>query len=153
MMSGMAYLAAEQYFQVAEQDYVPLLLKGDREDAKNVLLSRMRPLYEAHAAAVDQIVAVATREARDGEVLAASKVRLYTSVMAGVGIVILLAGGLLSFSLAQRISKQTEELQRSFDELRALAARLQSVREDERKRLAREIHDQLGQTLRPSSWM
>jgi signal transduction histidine kinase len=147
MMNGTAYLAAEQYFQVAEQDYVPLLLKGDREDAKNVLLSRMRPMYETHAAAVDRIVAVATQEARDGEVLAASKVRLYTSVMAGVGIVILLAGGLLSFSLAQRISKQTDELQRSFDELRALAARLQSVREDERKRVAREIHDQLGQTL------
>ena len=147
MMSGKAYQAAEEYFQVAEQDYVPLLLQGDRESAKKVLLSRMRPLYEIHAAAVDQIVAVAMQEARDGEVLAARKVRLYTSIMAGVGIAILLAGGLLSFSLAQRISKQTEELQRSFDELRALAARLQSVREDERKRVAREIHDQLGQSL------
>jgi len=31
--------------------------------------------------------------------------------------------------------------------LRALAARLQSVREEERKRVAREIHDQLGQAL------
>jgi signal transduction histidine kinase len=147
MMRGTAYQAAEQYFQVAEQDYVPLLLNGNREEAKNVLLSRMRPLYEIHAAAVDQIVAVAAQEARDGEVLAAGKVRLYTTVMAGAGIVILLVGGLLSFNLAQSISKQNEELQRSFDELRALAARLQSVREDERKRVAREIHDQLGQTL------
>ena len=40
-----------------------------------------------------------------------------------------------------------EERQRSFDQLRALAARLQSVREEESKRLAREIHDQLGQAL------
>jgi PAS domain S-box-containing protein len=39
------------------------------------------------------------------------------------------------------------ERQRSFDQLRALAARLQSVREEERKRVAREIHDQLGQAL------
>lgn len=147
MMRGAAYQAAEQYFQVAEQDYVPLLLKGDREKAKNVLLSRMRPLYDIHAAAVDQIVAVATEEAQAGEVLAARNVRQYTSIMAGVGLVILLVGGLLSFSLARSISKQNEELQRSFDELRALAARLQSVREDERKRVAREIHDQLGQTL------
>jgi signal transduction histidine kinase len=39
------------------------------------------------------------------------------------------------------------DLQRSFDQLRALAARLQSVREEERKKLARELHDELGQSL------
>jgi PAS domain S-box-containing protein len=44
--------------------------------------------------------------------------------------------------------KRTEvELQRSRDQLRALAARLQSVREEERTRVAREIHDELGQAL------
>jgi signal transduction histidine kinase/DNA-binding response OmpR family regulator len=40
-----------------------------------------------------------------------------------------------------------QELQHSFDQLRALAARLQSAREEERKSVAREIHDELGQTL------
>ncbi len=40
-----------------------------------------------------------------------------------------------------------EERQHSVEQLRALAARLQSVREEERKRVAREIHDQLGQAL------
>jgi signal transduction histidine kinase len=40
-----------------------------------------------------------------------------------------------------------EELQRSFRQLRELAARLQSVREEERAMVAREIHDELGQAL------
>ena len=40
-----------------------------------------------------------------------------------------------------------EERQRSFEQLRALAGRLQSIREEERKGVAREIHDQLGQAL------
>ena len=40
-----------------------------------------------------------------------------------------------------------EERQGSFDQLREFAARLQSIREEERKRVAREIHDQLGQAL------
>ncbi len=40
-----------------------------------------------------------------------------------------------------------EELRHSFEQLRALAARLQSVREEERTRVAREIHDRLGQAL------
>jgi signal transduction histidine kinase len=44
--------------------------------------------------------------------------------------------------------KQAEDaLQCSLAELRALAARLQSVREEERTRVAREIHDELGQVL------
>jgi len=40
-----------------------------------------------------------------------------------------------------------EELRASRQQLRALAARLQQVREDERTGIAREIHDQLGQAL------
>jgi PAS domain S-box-containing protein len=38
-----------------------------------------------------------------------------------------------------------ERLRTSLDQLRALAARLQSVREEERTSIAREIHDELGQ--------
>src|ERR1700681_3336709 len=38
-------------------------------------------------------------------------------------------------------------LQQAFDQLRALSSRLQSIREEERKRIAREIHDELGQAL------
>jgi PAS domain S-box-containing protein len=40
-----------------------------------------------------------------------------------------------------------EALQESRDRLRALSARLQKVREEERTRVAREIHDELGQAL------
>lgn len=39
------------------------------------------------------------------------------------------------------------ELERSREELRALTARLHSVREEERARISREIHDELGQML------
>jgi len=40
-----------------------------------------------------------------------------------------------------------QELERSYERLRTLSARLQNVREEERKSLARELHDQLGQAL------
>lgn len=44
--------------------------------------------------------------------------------------------------------RQTEnELRCSREQLRALAAQLQAVREEERTRVAREIHDELGQML------
>jgi signal transduction histidine kinase len=47
----------------------------------------------------------------------------------------------------QRLLNNILASQRSFDQLRALAARLQSVREEERTKVAREIHDELGQAL------
>ena len=40
-----------------------------------------------------------------------------------------------------------EQLKRSHAQLRNLARRIESVREEERTRIAREIHDELGQTL------
>jgi signal transduction histidine kinase len=52
----------------------------------------------------------------------------------------------LAAEIAER--KQAEEqLRESQENLRALAARMESVREEERTRIAREIHDELGQSL------
>jgi signal transduction histidine kinase len=43
--------------------------------------------------------------------------------------------------------RAVEELEKSHEQLRNLAAHLQSIREEERLRIAREIHDELGQIL------
>jgi signal transduction histidine kinase len=40
-----------------------------------------------------------------------------------------------------------ERLWQSYEQLRALSIKLQNVREEERTRIAREVHDELGQTL------
>lgn len=53
-------------------------------------------------------------------------------------------GALVDVTEQRRASRALEASQR---ELRALSARLQSAREEERSRIAREIHDELGQTL------
>jgi signal transduction histidine kinase len=58
-----------------------------------------------------------------------------------------LIGAMNCFQDITERKQAQEELQRSISQLRALAGRLQMVREEERKRLARELHDQLGQAL------
>jgi len=53
-------------------------------------------------------------------------------------------------ALIREIAERTraeEQLRKSEENLRALAAHLQSVREEEWTRIAREIHDELGQSL------
>lgn len=52
--------------------------------------------------------------------------------------------------IAQDITERKEaeaKLRQTNEQLRALAVRLQSVQEEERERIAREIHDELGQAL------
>lgn len=50
-------------------------------------------------------------------------------------------------ALEQRVADRTVELQESREQLRGLAARREDVREEERKYIAREVHDELGQVL------
>ncbi|MDA8139493.1 MAG: sensor histidine kinase [Desulfobacteraceae bacterium] len=51
------------------------------------------------------------------------------------------------FLVAVVVGTKTTQLRKETEHLRALASRLQSIREEERTKVAREIHDQLGQTL------
>ena len=56
--------------------------------------------------------------------------------------------GMIQVSTDLTDRKQAElQLQNSREQLRALAAKLESVREEERKSLSRDIHDELGQVL------
>jgi PAS domain S-box-containing protein len=49
--------------------------------------------------------------------------------------------------LEERVQKRTEELTVARDSLRDLSARLLQVRDEERRRIARELHDSIGQLL------
>jgi len=55
--------------------------------------------------------------------------------------------GRLRGELERRVEERTAQLQESQGRLRELAEFLQTVREDERTRIARELHDELGQSL------
>ena len=56
-------------------------------------------------------------------------------------------GAVLVFQDITHRKRAEDAVRASRDQLRALAARLQAVREEERIRIAREVHDELGQWL------
>ena len=53
----------------------------------------------------------------------------------------------LNAELEQRVVQRTAQFKTSRDQLRALAARLQAAREEERTRISREVHDVIGQYM------
>ena len=58
----------------------------------------------------------------------------------------------LRAELELRVEERTQELQRANRELRELTSRLQQVRDDEHRRLARDLHDSAGQLLAAMSF-
>ncbi|MBV7535389.1 PAS domain-containing protein [Duganella sp. sic0402] len=52
-----------------------------------------------------------------------------------------------SRELDARVAERTAELSESREQLRKLAEHLETIKEEERKRIARDIHDELGQNL------
>jgi len=87
------------------------------------------------------MVAEGVRRRKDGSLFHASLVGVPVSVP---------GRQIAAYSIYRDITRRKraeEELQRSFRQLRELSARLQNVREEERARVAREIHDELGQAL------
>ncbi len=88
-----------------------------------------------------RVEAEVVRQRKDGSLLHVSLVGVPVSVP---------GRQIAGYSIYRDITRRKwaeEELQRSCIQLRELAARLESVREEERARVAREIHDELGQAL------
>ena len=80
-------------------------------------------------------------------------VRISSLSAAGIGAVALtvLTVALLT-STWDRLQKQSALLRATSEKLRALSARLQTAREEEATRIAREIHDELGAVLSSLRW-
>ena len=107
------------------------------DDSRDQFRKHTEPVL-AHGVRVD---AEGVRQRKDGSRLHVSMVRVPVSLPDGQSAV---------YSIFRDITERKRaeaDLQASRDKLRALAARLQSVREEERMRVAREIHDELGQAL------
>ena len=117
MMRGEAHETAQEYFKLAGQ-LVALVEQNRQDEARRLLVVTMNPLYGRHAAAVDQIVTRANKEARANEALAAHKVRIFTVAMGTIGFLLLIVVCALSWFIAQGISEQADKLVESEDSLR-----------------------------------
>ncbi|MBI4396020.1 MAG: PAS domain S-box protein [Elusimicrobia bacterium] len=129
--------AAERIFGWSEQEILgrrlPIIPDGKEAEFQELLGAAMRGLPPKGIEL--------RRQRKDGVLV---DVCLWTAVLKDAG-KIRSAVGILS-DITER-KRAEEAMRRSREQMRALAARLESVREEERVRIAREIHDELGQSL------
>ncbi|WP_409524119.1 tetratricopeptide repeat-containing sensor histidine kinase [Nitrincola sp. MINF-07-Sa-05] len=122
-----AYQLAEESIQLAEQD---------RQHISNRYVSELVERYELESKQreIDTLHQHNAQQASELQLKALQQRWLYTMLLSSL----LLLSGTAYF---------LHQLRKSNRLLRGLAGRLESVREEERKRIARDMHDELGQYL------
>jgi signal transduction histidine kinase len=136
-------LSESHLFRMAQETGVPVSLAVD--DHHN---PRLRALLWADGLRNLALAPMMSRGVAVGAFFVARKASTAFSAedlefLAALGVVLGAA-----FDTAEAALKTSgERLRRSQEELRGLAAHLVAIREEERTRIAREIHDELGQTL------
>ncbi|MBX7103885.1 MAG: methyl-accepting chemotaxis protein [Gemmataceae bacterium] len=135
---------ADEFLRIANNDFLPLMIKGDKEGATQVLLTRMRPLYQEHRAAITKAVGINNQKLADEGAAILSEIRTGNFILLLVSFATVVAIGVFGWWLAQSISRSTHQLVSRVDEMASgagdLTARVKIESEDELGRLGRGIN-------------
>jgi methyl-accepting chemotaxis protein WspA len=129
---------ADQLFRIADEEYLPLIAKGEKDAATKLLTTQMRPLYLQHRAAIEKAVeigqqATAKEESEIGRKIDAGGRTLLLISVAAVGSI-----ALLGWFLARTIHRSTSELIARVNEMASGASDLTA-------RVAVNSRDEMGQ--------
>ena len=105
-----SYEPAVKFYNLINEKLVPAVQAGDREKAETIVRDELKPLYEVHRKAIDEVVTMANADSSTVEADAESTVVRRTWVLVAIGfstaIVLTLAGVWVSRGIA-RVLKQT----------------------------------------------
>jgi methyl-accepting chemotaxis protein WspA len=147
-LSGPVHEPAAEFFRVADDEFLPLVAKTDRQGATAVLADKLRPLYEKQRQAIEAAVQEADKRTAEQEEEVRAHLRFWLTVMVVLGLVTLAAVGALGGLTAQAVVRSTRQLLRRVNELASgggdLTARIPVQGRDEPGQVAEGINALLG---------
>jgi methyl-accepting chemotaxis protein WspA len=142
------YPPAEEFLRLANTEFVPLIEKGDREAAKKVLITRMRPLYRRHLAAIDHAIRVGNERTAAEEEEFSREIRNGNRLLLLIGLATVAVIGAAGWYLSREIARSAEVLSARVEEMASgagdLTARVPIDGHDELGRLAVGINALIG---------
>ncbi len=133
-----SYEPGVELFRVVREEFLPLVAKGERDKATQILHDKVHPLYQRHRAAIEETVKLANQVTAAEETQARDKVRSWETGMVILSILSVATLGVMGTVLARSISRSTDRL------IQRVTARASGA-SDLTARLKVESQDELGQ--------
>ncbi|MGC2209934.1 MAG: methyl-accepting chemotaxis protein [Candidatus Korobacteraceae bacterium] len=111
MLDGPLYTAAQQYFEILNNEYIPLISSGKYAEANALRQQKLAPLRVEQGAAVDELLKRVIEREKDHETEAAAEVSNAELMMTAVVLGVLGVVGLVVFLVSKHITTQVGKLQ------------------------------------------
>jgi methyl-accepting chemotaxis protein len=98
LMRNESYPAGREWFDIAEREYIPALLSGNREQARRIRMEKMAPIFSRHKSANDKLSELTTSWIPSQEKDAARIIQNRTLEL--VALSVLLLGAILAVAVA-----------------------------------------------------
>jgi methyl-accepting chemotaxis protein len=145
LMIQTAYPAGEEWFAIAEKEYIPALLAGDHDGARKIRIAKMNPLFVQHKAANDKLSDLTADWIPSQEKNAASIIRSRSTELGVLFAVTIALLWLMSLAISSAIVKP---VRRTVEVLGAMADGdlSQSLQVDSTDEM-RDVADALNRTI------
>lgn len=139
---------ADEMIRLAEDEFLPLALKGDRKGASQVFADKIQPRYAEHRQALDRVTGIADEMTNKEEQETAARIRFWETTLLVISILSVFSVGVTGLVLARNIVASTGTLIRRVNEMASgasdLTARVHIDSKDEIGQLAAGINGMIG---------
>lgn len=113
-----AYVSAEEWFYLAENEYMPAIERGDLVEANTIRAEEMEPLFQRNSDACEEIGRLSDKWRDANRAGVAATVHSRTWQLAAWGAAVLLVQILLGAVIDARVGASKRQLQATLEELR-----------------------------------
>jgi len=114
LMANDSAPAGEEWFTIAEQEYIPALLAGDHEGARRIRIQKMDVIFARHKAANDRLANltadwIPTEEKHAAAIIRTRSIEL-GAIFAGLVLLLVVLGSAISRGIVRPVGKVLEAL-------------------------------------------
>jgi methyl-accepting chemotaxis protein len=118
-MVDQSYAPAVQFFEVAEGQVIPALLRGDKGRARALITGPLKESYERHREAINRVVAISNSQSASTEAEARDVIRSRSLVLVACAAGIMAILALLGWRLALAVMRPLDQTARALEAVSA----------------------------------
>ncbi|MBI5585189.1 MAG: chemotaxis protein, partial [Deltaproteobacteria bacterium] len=127
-----SYRPARAFFEIANRDFAPAILQGDREKARELINGTLAAKYQEHRRSIDELVKMANARLEKTEAAASDTVRNRTILLIAIGttavaLSLFLTWFFVEFRVVRKMNNVISGLQGSVREVSQVAANVSSA--------------------------